>query len=73
MMPDDCNRTDLNISEKNLCRSNLNSETLLTWHSAENFTEYCLAYLFTARNLENGTLGLAWIASLSSSTYLLLI
>ena len=39
----------------------------MTWHSAENFGEYCLAYIFTARDFGDGTLGLAWMGSVASS------
>ena len=39
----------------------------LTWHSAENFAEYCLAYLFSARDFGDGTLGLAWMGTIAAS------
>ena len=66
---DDCRQTNLSLSETNLCRSYLDSNVLLTWHSAENFTEYCLAYLFTARNFGDGTLGLAWMGNIAASEF----
>lgn len=33
----------------------------------DNYTDYCLAYTFTARDFADGTLGLAWVAKLTSS------
>ena len=51
----------------NLCRPYLDSNLLLTWHSAENFGEYCLAYLFSARDFGDGTLGLAWMGTIVPS------
>ena len=55
------------LNEENLCRPFLDSNVLLGWHSAENFGQYCLSYLFSARDFGDGTLGLAWIGSFSSS------
>jgi disintegrin and metalloproteinase domain-containing protein 10 len=47
--------------------NHLDSNVLLTWHSAENFAEYCLAYLFSARDFGDGTLGLAWMGSIATN------
>lgn len=41
--------------------------TFLNYVSLDNFTDYCLAYTFTARDFTDGTLGLAWVAKLSGS------
>ncbi|CAF3951732.1 unnamed protein product [Rotaria sordida] len=65
---DDCKQKNLSLSETNICRSYLDSNVLLTWHSAENFDEYCLAYIFTARDFGDGTLGLAWMGSIASNS-----
>ncbi|UJR16435.1 hypothetical protein I4U23_003337 [Adineta vaga] len=62
--PDDCQQKNISISEKNICRPYLDSNVFLTWHSAENFAEYCLAYIFSARDFGDGTLGLAWMGSI---------
>ncbi|CAF1419948.1 unnamed protein product [Rotaria magnacalcarata] len=61
---DDCMQKNITPSETNICRSFLDSNVLLTWHSVENFDEYCLSYLFTARDFGDGTLGLAWMGSI---------
>ena len=66
-MPDDCGLKNLSLSEQNICRTFLDSNVLLTWHSAENFADYCLSYIFAARDFGDGTLGLAWMGSIASS------
>ena len=33
----------------------------------DNYSEYCLAYTFAARDFADGTLGLAWVAKLTTS------
>lgn len=67
LTPEDCGQKNLSLSETNICRSYLDSNVLLTWHSAENFADYCLAYIFAARDFGDGTLGLAWMGSVASS------
>lgn len=67
LTPDDCRQQNLSLSEANVCRPYLDSNVFLTWHSAENFAEYCLAYIFSARDFGDGTLGLAWIGSIAPS------
>ena len=67
LTPDDCEEKNLSLSEANICRSYLDSNVLLTWHSIENFSEYCLAYILTARDFGDGTLGLAWMGSIETS------
>ncbi|XP_021364207.1 disintegrin and metalloproteinase domain-containing protein 10-like [Mizuhopecten yessoensis] len=37
-------------------------DSMLDLHSRENYTDYCLAILFTNRDFSNGVLGLAWTA-----------
>ncbi|CAD5110616.1 DgyrCDS2 [Dimorphilus gyrociliatus] len=39
---------------------NYGVERFLEMFSEENFDDYCLAYMFTRRDFEKGTLGLAW-------------
>ncbi|CAF0780039.1 unnamed protein product [Didymodactylos carnosus] len=68
LTPTDCLAKNLSISETNICRSYLDSNVLLTWHSAEDFQEYCLAYIFAARDFGDGTLGLAWMGSVASNS-----
>jgi hypothetical protein len=68
LTPDDCGQKNLSLSETNICRSFLDSNVLLTWHSAENFADYCLAYIFAARDFGDGTLGLAWMGSVASNS-----
>lgn len=65
---DDCKQTNLSLSEMNICRPYLDSNVFLTWHSAENFAEYCLAYLFSARDFGDGTLGLAWMGTIATNS-----
>jgi len=65
---EDCGQKNLSLSETNICRSYLDSNVLLTWHSAENFADYCLAYIFAARDFGDGTLGLAWMGSVASNS-----
>ncbi|KAF8368045.1 hypothetical protein PRIPAC_85874 [Pristionchus pacificus] len=36
------------------------SQTFLDWHSASDFSEYCLSYVFTYRDFDQDTLGLAF-------------
>ena len=66
---EDCQLKNLSISERNICRPYLDSNVFLTWHSAENFEEYCLAYVFSARDFGDGTLGLAWMGSIAASKF----
>ncbi|CAF3794038.1 unnamed protein product, partial [Rotaria magnacalcarata] len=68
LTPDDCGHKNLSLSETNICRSFLDSNVLLTWHSAEDFSDYCLAYIFAARDFGDGTLGLAWMGSVASNS-----
>lgn len=38
-------------------------EKFLEYASSENHNDYCLAYVFTQRDFDNGVLGLAWVGS----------
>ncbi len=65
---DQCrNKTVLSAEELKLCEPYLDVSTFLNYVSLDNFTDYCLAYTFTARDFTDGTLGLAWVAKLSGS------
>lgn len=61
------NKTVLTLEELKLCEPYLDVSTFLNYVSLDNFTDYCLAYTFTARDFTDGTLGLAWVAKLSGS------
>jgi disintegrin and metalloproteinase domain-containing protein 10 len=61
------NKTVLTAEELKLCEPYLDVSTFLNYVSLDNFTDYCLAYTFTARDFTDGTLGLAWVAKLSGS------
>ena len=44
-------------------RDNLGVETFLEQHARTNYTDFCLAYRFTARDFADGVLGLAYIGT----------
>ncbi|KAI0990462.1 hypothetical protein GJ496_005463 [Pomphorhynchus laevis] len=63
LQPQDCVNDDRNVNDNKhrlLCNPNLDVLDFLNAHSQEDASEYCLSYTFTARNFQNGTLGLAW-------------
>jgi hypothetical protein len=41
--------------------------SLLFFASEENYDSFCLAYMFTFRDFEGGTLGLAWTGDLKNA------
>ena len=45
---------------------NLDVVTFLTDASLDNYNNYCLGYTFSARDFNDGTLGLAWVGSTTS-------
>ena len=47
--------------------SNYGVETFLELFSEDNFDAFCLAYMFTYRDFEGGTLGLAWTGDLQNA------
>jgi len=71
LMTDDlCNREKvafLSEAEQKLCEPYLDVQTFLSYVSLDNYTDFCLAYTFTARDFADGTLGLAWVAKPSGS------
>ncbi len=46
---------------------NYGVETYLELFSEDNFDAFCLAYMFTYRDFEGGTLGLAWTGDLQNA------
>ena len=59
--PCDCS-VPSNCVDKPLCNSAIDASNLLNINSYTNHDAYCLAYIFTYRDFEGGTLGLAWVA-----------
>jgi disintegrin and metalloproteinase domain-containing protein 10 len=49
------------------CERNLDSSPFLDIQSQEDHSDYCLAYSFTSRDWNGGTLGVAWVAELGKS------
>ncbi|KAL3886424.1 hypothetical protein ACJMK2_026416 [Sinanodonta woodiana] len=50
------------------CDDNLDVSNFLNLHSMENHDDFCLAYLFTYRDFDGGTLGLAWVGAPSQAS-----
>ncbi|XP_027870278.1 disintegrin and metalloproteinase domain-containing protein 10 isoform X2 [Xiphophorus couchianus] len=48
--------------------SNIGVEKFLELNSEQNHDDYCLAYLFTDRDFDDGVLGLAWVGAPSGSS-----
>lgn len=46
---------------------NYGVNSMLYLHSGENYDDFCLSYIFTYRDFDNGILGLAWTAESGSS------
>ncbi|XP_048750317.2 disintegrin and metalloproteinase domain-containing protein 10-like [Ostrea edulis] len=42
-------------------------EKFLDLHSTDDYSQYCLSYMFTDRDFDGGVLGLAWVASLTKA------
>nr|XP_057945379.1 disintegrin and metalloproteinase domain-containing protein 10 [Doryrhamphus excisus] len=67
-------RIRINTTENTLDRTNpfrfdnIGVETFLELNSEQNHNDYCLAYVFTNRDFDDGVLGLAWIASPSGNS-----
>ena len=45
--------------------SNIGVEKFLELNSEQNHDDYCLAYVFTDRDFDDGVLGLAWVGAAS--------
>ena len=50
-----------------MCIKYLDPTNFLSYLSLENYTDYCTAFTFTSRDFGDGTLGLAWLATPSTS------
>ncbi|CAH1403366.1 unnamed protein product [Nezara viridula] len=50
------------------CMENIDVSNFLNLHSLGNHEAFCLAYVFTYRDFNGGTLGLAWVASASGAS-----
>ncbi|XP_076853321.1 disintegrin and metalloproteinase domain-containing protein 10 isoform X2 [Brachyhypopomus gauderio] len=48
--------------------ANIGVEKFLELNSEQNHDEYCLAYVFTDRDFDDGVLGLAWVGAASGSS-----
>ena len=44
-------------------------EKYLNLFSNNNYDDYCLAFLFTNRDFDNGVLGLAWVGASSGAVF----
>lgn len=63
------NTTDDEIDKTNPFRfANIGVEKFLELNSEQNHDEYCLAYVFTDRDFDDGVLGLAWVGAPSGSS-----
>lgn len=47
--------------------SNIGVEKFLELNSEQNHDDYCLAYVFTDRDFDDGVLGLAWVGAPSGT------
>lgn len=48
---------------------NIGVEKFLELNSEQNHDDYCLAYVFTDRDFDDGVLGLAWVGAPSGSLF----
>lgn len=62
-----CLGSTLSENEKKICENYLDAATYLNYASLDDYSNYCLSYIFTARDFSDGTLGLAWVASNTGS------
>jgi len=51
------------------CNPNIDVSNFLNLNSLSNHDEFCLAYVFTARDFTDGTLGLALVGSAASGNW----
>ncbi|NP_001161497.1 disintegrin and metalloproteinase domain-containing protein 10 precursor [Saccoglossus kowalevskii] len=59
---------DANDPSNPFASSNIGVEKFLELNSEQNHDPYCLAYIFTDRDFDDGVLGLAWVASPSGAS-----
>jgi disintegrin and metalloproteinase domain-containing protein 10 len=57
----------LSVTDQKLCKPNLDARNLLSNVSLDDFGQFCIGALLTARDFVDGTMGLAWPASASRS------
>ncbi|XP_050035329.1 disintegrin and metalloproteinase domain-containing protein 10-like [Dermacentor andersoni] len=50
------------------CAGNLDASNFLNLNSLSNHDDFCLAYVWTFRDFQHGTLGLAWVASVNGAS-----
>ncbi|KAJ8272380.1 hypothetical protein COCON_G00112390 [Conger conger] len=50
--------------------ANIGVEKFLELNSEQNHDDYCLAYVFTDRDFDDGVLGLAWVGAAAEATWL---
>uniref|UniRef100_A0A674NF73 Disintegrin and metalloproteinase domain-containing protein 10 n=1 Tax=Takifugu rubripes TaxID=31033 RepID=A0A674NF73_TAKRU len=63
------NTTDVETDRSNPFRfANIGVEKFLELNSEQNHDDYCLAYVFTDRDFDDGVLGLAWVGAPSGSS-----
>ncbi|XP_013883020.1 disintegrin and metalloproteinase domain-containing protein 10 [Austrofundulus limnaeus] len=63
------NSTDVEKDKSNPFRfPNIGVEKFLELNSEQNHDDYCLAYVFTDRDFDDGVLGLAWVGAPSGSS-----
>lgn len=60
--------TPLKREQNPFCSPNIDVSNFLNLNSQFNHDDFCLAYIFSFRNFEGGTLGLAWVASTSGAS-----
>ncbi|XP_033724952.1 disintegrin and metalloproteinase domain-containing protein 10-like isoform X1 [Pecten maximus] len=63
IMTKESENCDSILGATSYCNPNIDVSNFLNLNSLENHDEFCLAYVFTARDFTHGTLGLAWVGS----------
>ncbi|XP_032512584.2 disintegrin and metalloproteinase domain-containing protein 10 [Danaus plexippus] len=63
-----CNTNPFASETNQFCLENIDVSNFLNLHSLGNHEDFCLAYVFTYRDFNGGTLGLAWVASASGAS-----
>ena len=59
-------KCDNSVLQSSFCNPNIDVSNFLNLNSLTDHEEFCLAYVFTARDFTAGTLGLAWVGAPSS-------
>ena len=58
-----CRPTYRGRDRNKFCIPNVDVSNFLNLHSEDDHDAFCLSYVFTYRDFNKGTLGLAWVAS----------